>query len=52
MQAAECAPIACTLDAEAMGTRLADIERLTREHLRFPIGRVDALPRLRGKGGR
>jgi hypothetical protein len=35
MQAAESAPIACTLAARAVGTRLADIGRLTREHLRF-----------------
>lgn len=41
MQAAESAPIACTLDAGAMGTRLADIGRLTREHLRFH--RLDGL---------
>jgi hypothetical protein len=41
MQAAEPAPIACTLDAGAMGARLADIERLTREHLRFH--RLDGL---------
>ena len=41
MQAAESAPIACTLDAGAMGTRLADIRRLTREHLR--LHRLDGL---------
>lgn len=27
-------PIACTLDLQAMGPRLAEIQRLTREHLR------------------
>ena len=27
-------PIACTLDLQAMGPRLAQIQRLTREHLR------------------
>jgi hypothetical protein len=35
MRATEAAPIACTLDMGAMGERLADIQRLTRRHLRF-----------------
>ena len=30
----EAAPIACTLDLQAMGPRLAEITHLTREHLR------------------
>ena len=30
----ESAPIACTLDSQAMAPRLADIRQLTREHLR------------------
>lgn len=34
MRAAERVPIACTLDFQAKGSRLADIERLTHEHLR------------------
>ncbi|MBT2326846.1 hypothetical protein J7E62_31555 [Variovorax paradoxus] len=35
MQAAEAAPLACTLDIGDMGDRLADIQRVTRRHLRF-----------------
>jgi hypothetical protein len=31
----ESAPIACTLDLQAMAPRLAEIRQLTREHLRF-----------------
>lgn len=34
MQSPEAAPIACTLNAQDMGRRLAEIQRLTREHLR------------------
>lgn len=34
MQKLEPAPIACTLDLQAMGPRLAEIGQLTREHLR------------------
>jgi len=34
MLAAELAPIACTLDLQAMGPRLAEISQLSREHLR------------------
>ena len=34
MQKAEAAPIACTLDLQSMGPRLAEIGQLTREHLR------------------
>ena len=34
MPTAEPAPIACTLDLQAMGPRLAEISQLTREHLR------------------
>lgn len=34
MPVAEPAPIACTLDSQAMGPRLAEIGQLTREHLR------------------
>lgn len=34
MQKLEPVPIACTLDAQAMGHRLAEIGKLTREHLR------------------
>jgi len=30
----EPAPLACTLDLQAMGPRLAEVRRLTREHLR------------------
>ena len=34
MPIAEPVPIACTLDLQAMGPRLAEISQLTREHLR------------------
>ena len=34
MPATEPMPIACTLDLQAMGPRLAEINRLTQEHLR------------------
>lgn len=34
MPTAEPVPIACTLDLQAMGPRLAEINQLTREHLR------------------
>jgi hypothetical protein len=34
MPSPEPAPIACTLDLQAMGPRLAEIGRLTRDHLR------------------
>ena len=34
MQKPEPMPIACTLDLQSMGPRLAGIQRLTRDHLR------------------